>query len=555
MVSALRAGEVTMVNCLGSGVLESRALLAFLPRIAKRLLGEGLKLPNIATWWCGQAMERDYVVQNLSRMMIGPALETRLPFDFDASTVLGSTVRGRARASIAEWLAAEGDRLVGQQSVSLSTTPAMVDGQLVPRPVVVRVFAARTKAGWLVMPGGYARIGVTDDTSALSLQKGGRVADVWVVSDAAVRHDSLTATTDGGPLRRIPGLLPSRAAENLYWLGRYVERAETSVRLLRAYHHRLEDAGDADLPLVAQVGGHLSGRGLIPDKPVPEGLLQVFDHCRAAAGTVRDRFSIDGWNALVDLAETARSFAGRVAPGDDTARAMSVLLRKLAGFSGLVHDNMFHFTGWRFLTMGRALERASQTASFIRAFAGPKAPSGGFDLAIELGDSVFAHRRLYSVETNRATVVDLLILDRDNPRSILYQVDVLKDQVDRLASPDQGTQLSPLARVILRLQTDLAITDAEAVTDARLAALGTEVAAISDADHRPVPELTRCRPRPPTTSACASAISTTARPRPAGRSSGCCRGPCPSRCWSAAGSARCPSPTSGPTSPTSSATR
>ena len=470
-----------MVNSLGSAVLEARALMAFLPRICEALTGDKLKLPNIATWWCGQTAERDYVRSNLQRMMIGPAQSTRLPFEVDGSTVLGGSFRGAAQKPVDEWLQEDAAGLVGQEAVTLSTTPAMIDGQLLPRPMVVRVFAARTPDGWTVMPGGYARIGRTEDPTALAMQSGGSVADVWVVGDRPVFSDTLTTQPDGPFVRRLPGALPSRAADNLYWLGRYVERAEGQVRKLRSYHLRLEEAGGASLPLVDHLGAYIGAFGTDPGDPMPQGLLDLFDAARSCAGKIRDRFSTDGWQALNDLATTARDLSRTSRAGDDAAGAMSQLLRKLAGFSGLMHENMFRFTGWRFLTMGRALERADHIASLLVAFADLGAPSGSFDIAVEIGDSVMTHRRRYAVETNRNTVIDLLALDPDNPRSILYQIDQLREQEDQLTRLDPSPRLSELARLILQLQTDLAVATPEALSTERLEDVRARIGAISDA--------------------------------------------------------------------------
>ncbi len=481
MVEALRGGGATMLNFLGSGVLEARALLAFLPRISEKLLGEPLKLPNIATWWCGQPRERAYVLENLERMMIGPAMSTRLPFDIDESTAFGGKFRDSAHAPIRQWLQEEGQTLVGQEAVTLSTTPTMVDGRLAPRPMVVRVLAARTRDGWTVMPGGYARIGRTEDPTALAMQAGGSVADVWVVNAAAPKEAAPAAQQTGPFVRRMPGLLPARAADNLYWLGRYVERAEGAVRLLRSYHLRLEEAGGARLPLVKHIARHLDQHSLKPGEPVPAGLIELFDLSRGCAGKIRDRFSTDGWNAINDIAGTARDFASRVEAGDDAARAMSVLLRKLAGFSGLVHDNMFRFSGWRFLTMGHALERAHQTAGFLAALTAPETPFGGFDAAIEIGDSVMTHRRRYAVESSRNTVIDLLALDGDNPRSMKFQLDHLREQEALLPAQSENTQMSECARRILTLQTSLAVATPEEITIERLGEMRGELFAISDA--------------------------------------------------------------------------
>ena len=508
MVSALRSRNVTMMNCLGSGVLEARALMAFLPRICRELTGEELKLPNIATWWCGQESERQYVRENLERMMIGPALSTKLPFDIDASTVFGGKFRTAAQVPIGEWLEAEGTTLVGQEAVTLSTTPAMIDGQIVPRPVIVRVFAARTRNGWAVMPGGYARIGRTEDPTALAMQDGGSVADVWVVSDTEVERPSL-ADTDATPfVRRLPGRLPARAADNLFWLGRYVERADFALRLLRAYHLRRTEAGPVATPLLQKVEPFLLTLGHPLEPAISDTLIDLFEQARNCATKVRDRFSTDGWTALDELAETARALSAEVAAQQpamtqeigpdgasqsqaaaphpvvasevDASRQLSQLLRQLAGFTGLVYDNMFRFAGWRFLTMGRALERAELMMTLLTEFSDHDAPPGSYDLAIEVGDSVMTHRRRYSVDVTRNTAVDLLALDTDNPRSVMFQISQLKEQQSHLRRRDTAS-MSEAARSILKLETRLAISTPEAVTRDDFRQIGDDLRHISDA--------------------------------------------------------------------------
>jgi len=183
LVEALRAETVTIVNALGTGVLETRALLAFMPAVCRQLLSEDLRLPSIATWWCGQKDERDHVATNIEKMVIGPAYSRAPFFDDSGESVLGSSLRATAKTSIADWLTSDGAKLVGQEVVTLSTTPAWVNGKLTPRPMSLRVFAARTPNGWQIMPGGFARIGAGDDAAAIAMQSGGAAADVWIVSD------------------------------------------------------------------------------------------------------------------------------------------------------------------------------------------------------------------------------------------------------------------------------------------------------------------------------------------------------------------------------------
>jgi uncharacterized circularly permuted ATP-grasp superfamily protein/uncharacterized alpha-E superfamily protein len=480
LVGAVRQGSVTCVNALGSGVLETRAFLAFLPRIAEALTGAPLILPNIATWWCGQPAERAHVRANKDSMMIGPALSTRLPFEADEATVLGGAFRAGARLSFDAWLEADGAELVGQEAVTLSTTPAYVDGRLVPRPMSLRVFLARTPRGWQVMQGGFARIGSALDPTALALQRGGTAADVWVVSDGPVAPDTMLPTGTTPYARVRPGVLPSRAADNLYWLGRYVERAEGAMRLLRAWHVRLAETADPAAPLLAHVARYLAALEIDPDAGVPPELIAMLDSAIVSAGNVRDRFSTDGWMALNDLARTARRMTATATPGDDMARAMSVLLRKLTGFSGLVHENMYRFTGWRFLSIGRSLERAIAMTSALAWLAGPEAPDGALDLAVEIGDSVMSHRRRYAVTTTRETVVDLLALDTLNPRSVLYHLSEIRDHVGFLPNAEVNGQMSKLARAVLQAHTGLAVETPETVDGTSLRALILEIEALSD---------------------------------------------------------------------------
>jgi uncharacterized circularly permuted ATP-grasp superfamily protein/uncharacterized alpha-E superfamily protein len=477
LVGAVRQGSVTLVNALGSGVLETRALLAFLPRIAEAL-GTPLILPNIATWWCGQPAERAHVRANKNAMMIGPALSTRLPFEGDA-TVLGGRFLARAGESFDAWLEASGHQLVGQEAVTLSTTPAWVDGRLVPRPMSLRVFLARGPKGWRVMHGGFARIGSTADPTAIAMQRGGSAADVWVIGEGPVAADTMLPAASAPYARVRPGVLPSRAADNLYWLGRYVERAEGAMRLMRAYHVRLAETGDREAPLLAHLARYLDTLDIDPAGFPPE-LIAVLDSAIVSAGNVRDRFSTDGWMALNDLARTARRMTATAHPGDDMARAMGVLLRKITGFSGLVHENMYRFTGWRFLSIGRSLERAIAMASALAWLAGPEAPDGALDLAVEIGDSVMSHRRRYAVTTTRETVVDLLALDTLNPRSVLYHLSEIRDHVDFLPNAEVNGQMSHLARAVLQAHTGLAVETPETIDGTALRALILELQALSD---------------------------------------------------------------------------
>ena len=412
------------------------------------------------------------------QMLIGPALATRLPFETDNAHALAGQLRGAA-GPLDDWLITQGAGLVGQELVHLSTTPVWQDGGLVARPMTIRVFLARTPQGWQAMPGGFARIGTSADTAAIAMRQGSTVADVWVVSDRPVAEDSMLAEPRPAFARAEPGALPSRAADNLYWLGRYVERSEGLLRLTRAYNARLATAGSD--PLRTIIAHTLASYGLDPAEPLPAGLIRTLGNAVGSASRIRDRFSVDGWAALKDLEKTMGRMAGTVTAGDDAALAMSVLLRKIAGFSGLVHENMYRATGWRFLTMGRSLERAATMAELLALLTDPGAPSGSLDLALEIGDSIMTHRQRYAVMASRDSVVDLLALDGQNPRAILFHLAEISDQADRLAGGARQGHLTDFARRVLALQTRMALFTPETLDAAALRSLRGDILGLSGA--------------------------------------------------------------------------
>jgi uncharacterized circularly permuted ATP-grasp superfamily protein/uncharacterized alpha-E superfamily protein len=474
LVNAVRNGSLSCVNALGAGVLETRALLAFLPRLCEHLRGEPLLLPNIATWWCGQPAERDYVLTNAARMWLDDAHSTRQAFDVE-----GGLLTGMDRADLAALLEREGASRVAQEAVTLSTTPAFVDGRLVPRPMSLRVFLAWTAEGWRVMPGGFARVGVSQEAAAISLQAGAAVADVWIVpesdSEALATAGEARARTVRAPI----GALPARAADNLYWLGRYVERAESLMRLTRAFHVRAGELTGVPSALLEAVRAHGVTLGVDLDLPAARLLNPVVAAAVTAAGRVRDRFSPDGWLLLADIRHTVEAL-GEVAPGFDTAAAMGGLLRQMAGFSGLVQENMLRSIGWRFMSIGRSLERAQWTAAGLARLTEESAPEGALELAIELGDSAMAYRGAFTQIATRASVLELLAFESRNPRSLLHLLEDIRAQVEALPQPAGVGGLTPIARAALRLYADLAVHTPARLEPEVLLSLRSELAAFSD---------------------------------------------------------------------------
>ncbi|MCC1481048.1 circularly permuted type 2 ATP-grasp protein [Roseibaca sp. Y0-43] len=478
LVDAVRQGRVNIVNALGSGILETRAFLAFLPQISEVLLGEKLKMPNIATWWCGQDSERSFVQDNAGKMFIGDALSRALPFDIGNADGLAGTAQTLAGDALGTWIEANAANLVGQETVTLSTTPAWIEDRLLPRPMSVRVFAARTAQGWVFLPGGYARVGRTEEAGALSMQQGGSVADVWIMCDRPAPPETLF---DNERFRREDtGALPSRAADNLFWLGRYVERAEGAIRLLRGYHLRLAETGDPDDDSVQQISNLLAALFVDVGAPAHATLTPMLGSARLSAGRVRDRFSVDGWAALTDLMTSLDAMSANIQPGDECARQLGILLRKITGFNGLVHENMHRTSGWRFLTLGRAMERADAAAAVLTAcMAGDVPGLGLLDMALEYGDSRITHQRRYRVDPTWETVGDLLALDANNPRSVLFQVTAMRRIAQDLPRAQVAGRVSDVLGALLRLETQLVVAHPSDITIACLTDIRAALADIS----------------------------------------------------------------------------
>src|SRR5450432_2307462 len=234
LIDVIRKDGVVVANMPGSGVMEARALLGFLPSLSRRFFGEPLKMPHIATWWCGQKSAREEVLSRLDEVAIEGAYGQGVPGFPGNGPVLGSELSSSERERLRTAITDRGIDFVGQDLVRLSTTPVWDNGRITPRPFVLRVFAAATPGGWTMMPGGFCRIADQLDARAVSMGEGARAADVWVVSDKAVSTATLLPSGDNVRIRRIAGWVPSRAADNLFWLGRYLERAEATLRLVRA---------------------------------------------------------------------------------------------------------------------------------------------------------------------------------------------------------------------------------------------------------------------------------------------------------------------------------
>lgn len=470
LARAARRGTVTLANALGSGLAEARALLAFLPALAEPLIGERLRLPNVATWWCGQAAHRDAVLEVLHERVIAAAFSRRSSGLPPGGPWVMSELEGVEREVLRDAIRSRGIDFVGQEEVKLSTTPVWRDGRLEPHPFVFRVFVAATADGYTVMPGGFALIAPQQDLRGLSMQHGARSADVWVLSHAPVAQTTLIPSETEIVVRRDEGVLPSRAADNLFWLARYTARAEATLRLIRALSARVSGTRGETAPDVAGLREILFRWGAT-EEPLAAGdtalaaqmALSASDlegsvpaliaEARRAGLGIRDRFPPDAWRALEDLHAYVHA-----PPSNETADVAvfdraSHALRTIAAVTGFQLEAMNRVAGWRFLKLGFRIERALATCRFARQFARAEGGSSEeLDLLLELNDCQITYRSRYPFGAAFAPVVDLVLLDDSNPRSLAFQLARLKAHTSKLPVPAPERKRTPALAVADRMQ-------------------------------------------------------------------------------------------------------
>ncbi|MBS1166104.1 MAG: hypothetical protein H6R00_2129 [Proteobacteria bacterium] len=478
LVQAVRAGRVDVTNALGSGVAESRALMGFMPALCRHLLGEPLVLPNLATWWCGQEKERRAVLDRFDRMAIASAFSNGLP-GLPFWSKLGAAMSKDERKTARALIETRGLDVVGQENVGLSTMPVWDGSRLVPKPFVLRLFVAAVgDQDWTVMPGGFCRISGSNEARLVSMQQGAETADVWVLSDTPVKQTSLLPQPDRVSIRRSTGTLPSRSADNLYWLARYLERAEGTLRLLRGLINRLVEAGsDSDQPIIRMLIEHLQFIGAVDpesegapidlvaaalsDPTSPSGLPALTGAARAASSAIRDRLAPDAFRAVTEIAALFETVGRQRLTPAQMLDEVNHGLRRIAAFAGLAAENMNRAMGWRFLDLGRRIERALATAAVVRRFALDAPSAEALDLALEAGDSQITYRWRYVMRPASLPVIDLLMLDDANPRSVAFQMARVVEHLEALPATRLDGRPVELLRLARKLDARIANTAAE----------------------------------------------------------------------------------------------
>jgi uncharacterized circularly permuted ATP-grasp superfamily protein/uncharacterized alpha-E superfamily protein len=485
LVNAARRGQLRLANALGTGLLETPALMALLPAICRRLLGQELYLPSVPTWWCGQRSALAYVLDHLDELVIRPALP-----DAASALVHGASLSQAQRANLAVQIKAQPERYIAQEVVIRSTAPVWSNGSLRPGHVGLRTFAVAAGDSYQVMPGGLAHVSQTSHVSGESMFVGHGSKDVWVLSDGPVAPLTLLEP-HGAPAipRRSGNDLPSRVADNLYWLGRHVERAESAARLLRTIFARLisESApgGSGELPALVRAlaigwpspnltlealeqGGVTESLALacLFDRTHGGSLQMIVDALTRVAFVVRDRISLDSWRILSRIDDDFHpAYPLDVVSLSDALPMLNQMILNLSAFSGVATENMTRGPGWQFLDLGRRVERALATIGLLRNTLFVPAPNehAVLDALLEIADSSMTYRNRYATNLQSGPVLDLLMTDETNPRSIGFQLAALARHVEYLPRQQSDPLLSAEQRLMISLLSMLRLVEVNAL--------------------------------------------------------------------------------------------
>ncbi len=468
LVDAVVAGNVCVANALGSGLIESAAIMPFLPGLARHLLGAELQLPSVATWWCGQKSALDWVVRHLDRVVIKPAFPAP-----GTEPVFGAELAGAEREALLARLRARPGEYVAQEQVALSTAPVWDSGLggLHSRSVVLRTYALNTGSGWKVIPGGLVRVADghgrgsgggsgAGSGSVVSMQRGGGSKDAWVLSDRPVDTSLslLPAPDEPVKLQRVPLTVPSRVADNTFWLGRYAERAENTARILRSMVPRVRLADEAEMGSLLRLHSCLgSPNSKLPKRKRPtfatlekEMLSLLSDPKRwdslpatlaavaRTGGNVRERLSAD-MTLLIHQLRDSVALDPKAKLSDASAK-LTGGLELLSTFSGMERENLIRGAGWLFLSLGRRMERALILTRALREITRPLEPENWayMQWLLEVADSSMTYRQRYYTTLAPLPVLDVLLMDETNPRSLDFQLEHIVEIYRKLPRNEPG---------------------------------------------------------------------------------------------------------------------
>ena len=480
LLQAIRAGSVVMANALGTSFLESPAVQGFLPAISEYLLNEPLKMPSLNTWWCGEIAAWQDIAPDLHTQVIKPTYATNAATNFQPA--IASLLDAQELDAWRKRIHSQPDIYTTQSYLPFSQAPTWQGDEISPRTAMLRVYAIASGDGeWQLLQGGMTRI-ATVDPHIVSIQSGGSTLDTWVMTDQQVDTYSMLPNRTRLPRwTATEQLVSSRSAESLFWLGRYTERCELMVRLAKEALVLVSTNQQDSLPALNDAIGAL-GRlhGLIPEgtpsltksasvfgrtliaqliQKGTRGLLDNLELLEFSLKAVRDRLPAEHaeiaqtmkhmlmhntvYPALVGAPNATKPRAKRLGRPVtrnpiDTIEVLDVIGIQLVALVGFQSDRMTRDVGWHMLAAGRLIERLVNLSGILVAFfthAAVYTPRG-FETLLVLFDSSITYRTRYQRQQDIPALMDLLVTDETNPRSISCILQTLQGEIKHLPNGD-----------------------------------------------------------------------------------------------------------------------
>jgi len=488
LLQAVRKGNVAVANPLGSSILENTGLMAFLHGAFNYFLSEDPIIPMIATWWCGQKKEMDYVIDHIDQLVIKSSVRLS-----GFKTVMGSRLSRAEKEELIRKIRFEPFRYVGQEEVEFSTSPVFTKERLEPRFSVLRTYLVATKDGYEMMPGGLTRCSPEKGSFLVSNQDGGISKDTWV--EAHIRN-SVPSIVHQAPDMKRKAVLPSRAAENLFWVGRYTQRLVRTSRFVRIVLRSLTQPGHQNgghdsesIRILLQTVTHLTDTypGFVENaeeemkNPLAEihqlicnperagSILFTLSNLLKSMYAARDRWTVDSWRIIDEIENVRRRIA--VLEPDGIRHAFSLLDQltgELLSFSEMTRGSMYRSVGRTMYRMGQLIEEILMELTQFQSILSYQFEDGvEFQLLEALlisNQNLSTYRSVYRTSLNVSPALDLLFLNSQNPTSILSQLEGLLKYSRSLAQNEDGSNDNEVSRLVFGCYSQVRLMDMEKLT-------------------------------------------------------------------------------------------
>jgi uncharacterized circularly permuted ATP-grasp superfamily protein/uncharacterized alpha-E superfamily protein len=494
LLHAIRKGNVQVLNPPGTSVLENHAFLAFMNNISRYFLGQDLIMPSVATWWCGHSRELGFVLGNIDKLIIKKA-NRRSKF----RSIYGRLLTASDKDNLRKMILANPHEYIAQEEVSLSTTPSLVDGNIEPRYAALRAFLVSDDKGYHVMQGGLTRSSAVKDRFVISNQYGGLSKDTWIVSDKTVESAEKIVVQTAGPTVNKHISLPSRSAENLFWIGRYCERTMSIIKFMNITINVLNldrnfggSAKQEHIKYLLQSLTHLTSTypGFIEEdeligNPYPEIINLISDSRRAgtiasstgsflhSVSAVRNHWDLEIWR-IVDLIDNGHQEIKNASSmnSNNIQKTLEGLYHNMFTFLGVITESMPRDNGFLLLETGKLIERILSRVSVLQSNFGYKNPEGIENELIEATlinhNLLVNYRQIYKSQMNIEAMFDMVLLEKNLPFSLVYMLDELKKNLGKLPGTTRGERLNDAQKAVLEASTLIKLADISALSRCNL---------------------------------------------------------------------------------------